>query len=96
VLEPKPRREKIANIRGGVTQAEVLWRLRSVYDGAEVIDVLRQLCEDGFLRRRVGVNGRIWEVGLVPVREKQEKEVFWFLGDLRDRRWYHAGVAVAK
>jgi hypothetical protein len=57
-----------------------------VYDEAEVIDVLRQLYDDGFLQRRVGAN-EIWEVGLVPVKEE---EVFWFLGD---RRWYHAGVA---
>lgn len=79
-----PRREKKKLIP--VMQAEIVWRLRSVYDGAEVIDVLRQLHDDGFLRRRVGVNERIWEVGLVPLREKQ---VFWFLGD---RHWYHAGV----
>ncbi|KAH9050483.1 hypothetical protein EDB84DRAFT_1449184 [Lactarius hengduanensis] len=76
--------------RPGITQAEIIWRLRSVYDGAEVIVALRQLCEDGFLRRREGTNSRVWEVGLVPVREKQEKDVYWFLGD---RRWYHAGVA---
>ena len=60
-----------------------------MYDGAEVIDVLRQLYEEGFLSRRVGAKERIWEVGLVPLREKHEKEVFWFLGD---RRWYNAGV----
>jgi hypothetical protein len=71
-------------------QAEIVWRLRSVYDGAEVIDVLRHLYEDGFLRRRVGTNERIREVGLVPVEEKHEKETFWFVGD---RRWYYAGVA---
>ena len=61
-----------------------------MYDAAEVIDVLRQLYSDGFLRRRVGTSEQIWEVGLVPVRENHEKEVFWFVGD---RRWYHAGVA---
>lgn len=72
-------------------QAEIVWRLRSVYDEAEVIDVLRQLYEDGFLRRRVGGKEPIWEVGLVPVWEKEAKEVFWFV--LGDRRWYHAGVS---
>ena len=61
-----------------------------MYDEAEVIDVLRHLFDDGFLRRRVGTNEQIWQVGLVPVREKEENLVFWFLGD---RRWYNAGVA---
>lgn len=66
-------------------QAEILWRLRSVYDCAEVIDVLRQLCEEGFVRRKVRESRGICELGLVPVIENEDKEVFWFLAD---RRWY--------
>ncbi|KAH9178894.1 hypothetical protein EDB89DRAFT_2111752 [Lactarius sanguifluus] len=38
--------------RPGISQAEIIWRLRSVYDGAEVLAVLRQLCEDGFLQAK--------------------------------------------
>jgi hypothetical protein len=57
-------------------QAEIVWRLRSVYDGAEVIDVLRQLDEEGFVRRR-----GTYEFGLI----KFCSQVCWFLSD---RRWY--------
>jgi hypothetical protein len=68
-------------------QAELQWRLRSVYDRAEVTEVLRQLYEDGYVRRRLGTNRRIDELGLVAVREEEEREVYWFLGD---QRWYKA------
>jgi oxalate---CoA ligase len=66
-------------------QAEIVWRLRSVYDSAEVIDVLRELHEEGFVKRRVKENRRIDELGLVSVMERDDKEVYWFLGE---RRWY--------
>lgn len=56
-----------------------------MYDRAEVIDVLRQLSEDGFVRRRLSLNKQIGELGLVAVKEEEEKEVYWFLGD---QRWY--------
>jgi len=56
-----------------------------VYDRAEVVDVLRQLSEDGFIRRRLSSN--IDELGLVTVRDEEEGEEYWFLGD---QRWYQA------
>lgn len=68
-----------------------MWRLRSVYDRAEVVDVLRQLSEDGFIRRRLSWNKQISELGLVAVMEEEEREVYWFLGDLR---WYQAATAM--
>jgi hypothetical protein len=71
-------------------QAELMWRLRSVYDRAEVIEVLRQLYEDGYVRRRLGTNRRVDELGLVAVKEEEEREVYWFLGD---QRWYHAAIS---
>jgi hypothetical protein len=59
-----------------------------VYDRVEVMEVLRQLYEDGFVRRRLGTNKQIDELGLVAVRrEEEEREVYWFLGD---QRWYQA------
>jgi oxalate---CoA ligase len=64
-----------------------VWRLRSVYDRAEVVDVLRQLSEDGFIRRRLSPNKLIDELGLVTVRDEEEQEEYWFLGD---QRWYQA------
>jgi len=71
----------------GTQQAEIVWRLRSVYDRVEVIEVMRQLYEDGFVWRRVGTNKVVHEMGLVTVREEEERAVYWFLGD---RRWYRA------
>lgn len=69
-------------------QAELVWRLRSVYDRAEVMEVLRQLYEDGFIRRRLGTNKRVCELGLTVVREEEEeRDEYWFLGD---QRWYQA------
>ncbi|KAI0274891.1 hypothetical protein BC834DRAFT_850125 [Gloeopeniophorella convolvens] len=72
--------------RPGISQAEITWRLRSVYDRAEIVDVLRHLYDEGYVQRRV--KERVYEVGLVPVEEKEERAVFWMLGD---RRWYQAG-----
>jgi len=58
-----------------------------VYDRVEVTEVLRQLYETGFVQRRVGTNRVIFDLGLVTLKEEEEKEVYWFLGD---RRWYRA------
>jgi len=58
-----------------------------VYDRVEVTEVLRQLYETGFVQRRVGTNRVIFELGLVTLKDAEEKEVYWFLGD---RRWYRA------
>lgn len=66
-----------------------MWRLRSVYDRAEVIEALRQLHDDGFVRRRLGANKPVRELGLVPVREEGERAVYWLLGN---RRWYQASL----
>ncbi len=68
-----------------------MWRLRSVYDRAEVVEVLRQLSEDGFIRRRLSWNKQISELGLVAVREEEEREEYWFLGD---QRWYQTATAM--
>ena len=46
----------------------LVWRLQSVYDRTDVIEVLRQLCEDGFVRLRLGSDKRIDELGLAAVR----------------------------
>ena len=61
-------------------QAELVWRLRSVYNRTEVVEVLRQLSEDGFIRRRLSRNKQILELGLVAVREEEEREEYWFFG----------------
>jgi hypothetical protein len=60
-----------------------------VYDRAEVVEVMRQLSEDGFVRRRLSWNKQIEELGLVAVREEEEREEYWFLGD---QRWYQTAM----
>lgn len=74
---------------GQEQQAELAWRLRSVYDRSEVADVLRRLSEDGFVRRRFRLNKQIEELGLVAVREDDEREEYLFLGD---QRWYQTAM----
>ena len=68
-------------------QAEIVWRLRSVYDRIEVIEVMRRLCDKGIVWCRVGRNKVVHEMGLVTVRDEDERAVFWFLGH---HRWYRA------
>lgn len=60
-----------------------------MYDRSEVVDVLGQLSEDGFVRRRLSRDKHIDELGLVAVREEEEREEFWFLGD---QRWYQTAM----
>ena len=62
-----------------------------MYDRAEVVDVLRQLSEDGFVRRRLSPDRQIDELGFVAVREEEEREEYWFLGD---QRWYQTATAM--
>jgi hypothetical protein len=68
-----------------------VWRLRSVYDRAEVVEVLRQLYDDGFVRRRLSWDKQIDELGLAAVKEEEEREEYLFLGD---QRWYHSATAM--
>ncbi|KAH9835845.1 uncharacterized protein C8Q71DRAFT_99456 [Rhodofomes roseus] len=71
--------------RPGVTQAEIRWRLRSVYDRQEVNDVLRYLKDQGHIERRVDAHvGQSIEVG-EPDNE-EEQHVFWFISG--EKHWY--------
>ncbi|KAJ7139701.1 hypothetical protein C8R44DRAFT_694295 [Mycena epipterygia] len=62
----------------GVTQAQLRWRLRSVYDRQEVNEVVRYLHDAGF----VAVRG----VGSLPASDVEETSVCLFVGS---RHWYH-------
>ena len=64
-------------------QAEIRWRLRSVYDRQEVNDVLRWLLKQGRIERRVdeSVERR---VGVGAPDDEEEKHVYWFI----DEEWY--------
>jgi 2-polyprenyl-6-methoxyphenol hydroxylase-like FAD-dependent oxidoreductase len=71
-------------------QADLRWRLRSVYDRQEVNDLLRHLQEEGFIKIRFDPRVvRVERDGAVvtALDDKEEKTAFWFVGDGR-RHWY--------
>ncbi|KAI0935940.1 hypothetical protein AcV5_004217 [Taiwanofungus camphoratus] len=70
--------------RPGVSQSEIRWRLRSVYDRQEVNDVLQYLHAEGFFTRRVDAGQ---ELGPGPPNDREEQLVFWFVSDIKP--WYH-------
>lgn len=66
--------------RPGISQAELRWRLRGVYDRQEIYDVLQYLLEDEIIKTSISSQ-------MVPVLdEKEEKEVFYFLS--QPKKWY--------
>ncbi|KAI0047812.1 hypothetical protein FA95DRAFT_1558689 [Auriscalpium vulgare] len=71
--------------RPGISQSEIRWRLRSVYDRQEVGEVLRSLHEEGYVKRRLGPVLHFPESMALPLDDEEEKNVHWFLGE---RRWY--------
>lgn len=68
--------------RPGISQAELRWRLRSVYDRQEVNDLLRFLENEGFMKMRCE---HLIDRDVGPLDEREEKGVFWFIGE---KRWY--------
>jgi uncharacterized membrane protein affecting hemolysin expression len=58
------------------------WLLRSIYDAQEIMEVLKVLLDEGFVRRAL-IDGE--EGSLVAPTEEEERRVFWFLGE---RPWY--------
>jgi len=73
--------------RPGVSQAELRWRLRSVYDRQEVGDILKSLLEDGFLKMRYDPT-IAWDddINVAALDAREEKGVFWFVSD--EKHWY--------
>lgn len=74
--------------RPGISQTELRWRLRTVYDRQELNDLLRNLFEERSLMIR-RANGEIYEdvLDVLEMDEHEEAAVYWFLGAAR--RWYH-------
>ncbi|KAA1468493.1 hypothetical protein DENSPDRAFT_833797 [Dentipellis sp. KUC8613] len=71
--------------RPGISQHEIRWRLRSVYDRQEITEVLQYLLDEGFLRRRFPPGTSVPLAGLIPPDDDDEIQVLWFIGD---RHWY--------
>jgi transcription factor C subunit 3 len=66
-------------------QAEIRWRLRSVYDRQEVTEVLGHLQTEGYLslRKPNNASGESWDGA--PLDDREETRAFWFLGE---RCWF--------
>ncbi|TFK36810.1 hypothetical protein BDQ12DRAFT_633054 [Crucibulum laeve] len=73
--------------RPGITQAELRWRLRSVYDRQEVSEVLHQLRRDGYVIVRSAFV-TVWDQAGVPapLDDVEERGLFLFLAP--EKHWY--------
>lgn len=70
--------------RPGISQAELSWRLRAVYDRQEVKDILRHLLEEGFIKFQATEK---WPATMwYELDGYDERGVFWFLNEAR--HWY--------
>lgn len=67
--------------RPGISQAEIRWRLRSVYDRQEIVEVLEYLRTEGYVSLRKFSDGE----EALPPDDREEATTFWFLGD---RCWF--------
>ncbi|KAI0786110.1 hypothetical protein C8Q75DRAFT_304194 [Abortiporus biennis] len=67
----------------GVSQTEIRWRLKGVYDRQEINEVLEYLLEDGFLRREAEGGGA---VGVGPMDDGEERYTFWMAKEKKE--WY--------
>jgi len=79
----------VVAFRPGVSQTELRWRLRPVYDRREVHDILRYLQQEGSLKKRWNPVSRLAEreeIGLLPLDDMEEKNMFWFIGG--SKHWY--------
>ncbi|KAG9314611.1 hypothetical protein JVU11DRAFT_5415 [Chiua virens] len=71
----------------GISQIELRWRLRTVYDRQEIIDILSSLQEDSVLECRT--DPRVESIQCLPGWLKtvdNEETIFWFIA--KNHRWY--------
>ncbi|KAF8446218.1 hypothetical protein L210DRAFT_3529314 [Boletus edulis BED1] len=71
----------------GISQAELRWRLRAVYDRQEIVDLLSSLQEDGVLECRVDESAETVQSlpGWLKTVDNDEM-VFWFIA--KNHHWY--------
>jgi len=65
-------------------QSEIRWRLRSVYDRQEVVDILGYLSSEGYLSVRYDNCEQPGDL-FFPYDEQEESRVYWFIGE---KHWY--------
>ncbi|KAL5535246.1 hypothetical protein ACEPAF_3340 [Sanghuangporus sanghuang] len=77
----------LIHLRPGISQAELRWRLRTVYDRQEVFDLLNHLLANGTLK--IFFRG-CWKseqtVCIEALSKEDEKAVSWSVR--QDKRWY--------
>ena len=78
------RVESLLTIRATL-KAEIRWRLRSVYDRQEVVEILQTLHEEGYIAPRIDAAARFLDLG--PADDREEKTTFWFLAG-NSRPWH--------
>ncbi|VDB93398.1 unnamed protein product [Peniophora sp. CBMAI 1063] len=69
-------------LRPGISQAEICWRMKLLYDAQEVLEVLRTLHDANFLYRRskyASMNS------LIAPSAEEERHAMWFVAE---RPWY--------
>lgn len=69
-----------------MSQSELRWRLKNVYDRHEVHDVLQHLQSAGNLKRTRGCESSTEPSSIVdvgPADNAEEKMTFWFPGETR-------------
>ena len=67
-------------------QAELRWRLRSVYDRQEINEILRYLRVEGHLCVHQQYMSEWDQVGVtVPLDDQEEKTASWVIGE---KAWY--------
>ncbi|EGO01685.1 hypothetical protein SERLA73DRAFT_166216 [Serpula lacrymans var. lacrymans S7.3] len=79
--------------RPGISQTDLRWRLRAVYDRQEVLEVLYHLMRDGAIERRSDPNLQPSKHSyrsdeLVALDDGEEQHVFWFV--CKNRHWYQS------
>ncbi|KAF5384735.1 hypothetical protein D9757_006233 [Collybiopsis confluens] len=76
--------------RPGISQTELRWRLKSVYDKQEVMELLRTLLDANFIKNHfvspLAVLGAVESRAISALDEKEEGRLFWFLNDAK--HWY--------
>ncbi|CAL1696293.1 unnamed protein product [Somion occarium] len=68
----------------GITETEIRWQLRSVYDRQEINDVLCYLLAEGYIKKHVYKDSILLATG--PLDDAEETGVFWTVGDRK--HWY--------
>ncbi|KAJ3559601.1 hypothetical protein NM688_g245 [Phlebia brevispora] len=67
----------------GISQAELRWRLRTIYDRQEVEEILAYLAEQAYLQRHTEDS---YPFRSSPASNDEETKIFWMIGTRKD--WY--------